>query len=370
MNRSLRIGRALAVCAAAATLTISGCAVGLDRLPLPAPGPGDGTYSLTVTFANALNLPTKAKVKLDGADIGQVESMAARDYTAVVRLRIRDDVRLPAGTGAELRSATPMGDVFVAMKPPADPPPGGAVLADGAAIPIESTSAAATIEEVLSRASLLVGGGAIENLTQVVTALGEYTDGRGDRLAALLTRTRELLGTLAGRSGRIHTVLADTAALSATVAAQQPVIGDAVAAAGPALAVVADNIGGMLDLVDRVNAIAVQLARFPSIQGTNNGSMIADIDALAAGMNAAALNPEADLATLNSVLPIVLKVTTASSANVRADIAQLALGAVPDPNFPGDPGARPPDITDWHAFVDSLGYMLQRLGGRVHGAPR
>ncbi|MEU4312107.1 MlaD family protein [Nocardia sp. NPDC024068] len=363
-----RIGCATTIFAV--VVALGGCAVSLDRLPLPAPGLGDGSYSLTVTFGNALNLPTKAKVKLNGADIGQVESMAAKDYTAVVQLRIRDGVALPVGTGAELRSATPMGDVFVAMKPPAEPPADGAVLRDGAAIPVESTSAAATIEEVLSRASLLVGGGAIENITQVITALGEYTDGRGDRLAALLTRTRELLTTLAGRSDRIHTVLTDTAALSATVAAQQPAIGDAVASAAPALGVVGDNIDALLDLVDRVHAISMQLSRFPSIQGTNHGSMIADLDALAAGMNAAALNPEADLATLNSVLPIVLKVTTASSANVRADIVQLALGAAPDPNFPGDPAARPPDITDWHAFVGSLGYMLQRLGGRVHGAPR
>ncbi|MGW5381583.1 MlaD family protein [Nocardia sp. NPDC003963] len=365
-----RIRYAAVAVSMAFALALSGCAVSLDRLPLPAPGLGDGSYSVRATFANALNLPTKAKVKLDGADIGQVESMEAKDYTAVATLRIRLGVRLPVGTTAELRSATPMGDVFVAMTPPGDAPPDGPVLADGAEIPLAATSAAATIEEVLSRASLLVGGGAVENLTQVITALGEYTDGRGRRLADLLAQTRQLLTTLANRSGEIRAVLADTADLSAAVAARQAEIGNAVAAAGPALSVLGDNTEALLDLVDRINTITGQLARFPSLQGTGPGGMVADIDALAAGMNAAALNPEADLDVLNSVLAIVFKVTTASSANVRADIVQLALGAAPDPNFPGDSGARPPEPGDWTAFVGSLRYMLDRLGGRVLGAPR
>ena len=73
---------------------------------------------LTAVFSNALNLPASAKVKLAGADVGELESMVARNYTAVTTLRIMDGVRLPKGSTAELRSATPLGDVFVALKPP------------------------------------------------------------------------------------------------------------------------------------------------------------------------------------------------------------------------------------------------------------
>ena len=79
-------------------------------------GSGSGGYKLTAVFANALNLPMKAKVKLAGADVGQVESMVARNYTAVTTLRISDGVQLPRGSTAELRTATPLGDVFVALQ--------------------------------------------------------------------------------------------------------------------------------------------------------------------------------------------------------------------------------------------------------------
>ncbi|MEV6658248.1 MlaD family protein [Nocardia fluminea] len=353
--------------AAAITLSASGCATGLDRLPLPAPGLGGDTYTLTATFSNALNLPEKAKVTLNGADIGQVESMSARDYTALVTLRITSSVRLPVGTSAQLRSATPMGDVFVAMKPPPVIEPGTAVLGDGGAITLESTSAASTIEEMLTRASLLVNGGTIQYLTTVVAALSEHVGGRGDRLAALLDETRALLGSLSDRTDQINGVLYAATDLSGTLAAQQATLADTVAAAGPAVEVLAENTDSLVTLVDRVHTITTQLARFPSVAGTNNTSMAANINQLAAGLNAAALNPQADLDAVNDMIKIVLKMISGPNGHVAVDIAELA---IPDPANPGGAGGRAPDITDWTAFVGSLQHMIDRLNGRLTGAPR
>ncbi len=157
-------GRLTALAAAmAVTTATAGCATnGLASLPLPAPGLGSGGYSLNAVFSNALNLPMNAKVKLAGADVGQLESMVARNYTALTRLRIRDGVQLPRGSTAELRTATPLGDVFVALKPP----PGdhdAPLLKNGDTIGLESTAAAATVESVLSSAAVLVNGGAVRN---------------------------------------------------------------------------------------------------------------------------------------------------------------------------------------------------------------
>ncbi|WP_369801777.1 MlaD family protein [Nocardia sp. BMG51109] len=349
----------------AATVAVStaGCSVSLDRLPLPAPSV-DG-YALTATFANALNLPSKAKVRLNGADVGEVESMQAQDYTAVVSMRIRSGVLLPAGTTAELRSATPMGDVFVALTPPAQPVAGAPDLGDGASIPVGQTSAAATIEEVLTRASLLVNGGAIENMTSLVNSLGEAVGGRGDRLADMIGQTRELVNNLAARSGRIREVLAATGDLSATMAAQRQGVTDAMASAGPALQTIGDNTQNIVDLVGQVNRITGQIATFPSIQGTNDGSLIESVNKLSEGLNVAANTPGANLDALISNIPLIMKVTNAGSAHVNVDIARLAIGTVPDPNTPADSGARPLDATDWTNFVGSLTYTLNRLKDRV-----
>src|SRR4026207_1467558 len=103
--------------APAALLRVAGGGTGLESLPLPAPGLTANSITVTAVFSNALNLPAKAKVKLNGADIGEVESTHARNFTARVTMRIRSDVPVRVGTTAQLRSATPLGDVFVALKP-------------------------------------------------------------------------------------------------------------------------------------------------------------------------------------------------------------------------------------------------------------
>ncbi|WP_327099476.1 MlaD family protein [Nocardia vinacea] len=362
-QRLLRMTAVVAVSAAACSATA--CSVTLDKLPLPAPGIGGDSYSLTATFANALNLPAKAKVRLNGADIGEVQSMQAANYTAVVVMRIKSDVRLPAGTTAELRSATPMGDVFVALTPPAEPDPAAPDLGDGARIPLKSTSAAATIEEVLTRAALFVNGGAIENFTSLANSLGAAVGGRGDRLAEMIEQTRELVKNLSARSDRIREILAATGDLSATIATQRADVSDVLAAAGPALQVIGDNTRGIIDLVGQVNRITQQIARYPSVNGTNDRSLLESVNLLADGMNTAANNPDANLDALIGLIPLIMKVTSASSAHVNVDVARLAIGALPDPNTPADSGARMPDASDWVNFIGSLEYTLNRLREKV-----
>jgi len=363
--------RAIAACAVLVTVTATACSAGLDSVPLPAPSVGPHAYTLTATFANALNLPTKAKVRVDGADVGEVESMRARDYAAVVAMRIRSGTVLPAGTTAQLRSATPMGDVFIALTPPVNSAPGAAALHDGDSIAEPSTSAAATIEEVLTRAALLVNGGAIRDLTKVINGAGAEFAGRGDHLAELIAETTTLVQTLAARSDQIRSAVRDAGTLTATVAAQQQTVNAAVAAAGPALDTLGSNTHTLVDLTDRLGRISQQLQRFPSVNGTGKRSLIADMNSLAAGMNAASVDPNSDIGALDRIIGIVAgKVASSTGGAGDVDVHQIVLGAVPDPNFPGSPAARIPDLTDWANFVGSLAYTLHRLHDRVIGPGR
>jgi len=323
-------------CTGAAVLVTSACSVGLEELPLPEPGVGGESYSLHATFENALNLPTKAKVKLSGADVGEVESMAVRDYTAVVTMRIAVGVVVEAGTTAELRSATPLGDVFVALQPPAEAAT-AAPLGDGDTIPLSSTSAAATIEELLSTASVLVNGGALRNFTKIVNGLGEAVGGRGDNLASLVNESTRLVGLIGQRTAEIEDSLVRTDQLIATIA----------------------------DRFAQVDRISRQIQRFPAVQDTDTRSMVADINRIAAELNAAATHPEAELSAVNRLLAPIMKITSSTAANTDADLEQLIIGAVPVPGHAGDPGSRLPDETDWQAFVGTLTYTLMRLQGRL-----
>lgn len=348
----------------------AGCATeGLASLPLPAPGVGSGGYLLTATFENALNLPANAKVKLAGADVGEVDSMVARNYTAVTTLRILDGVRLPQGSHAELRSATPLGDVFVAIKPPPGAGPDAPLLKDGDAIPIENTTAAATVESVLSSAAILVNGGAVRNFTNIVNGLGKATGDQGQAFGTLIRKTNHTLGTLTARSDQISTALTHTSDLLQQLEAKNDSVSDLLDSAGPAMETLASQTNNIVDLVQQVGDTSVMLQRFPSIAGTDTSgrSVIADANRIAGAWNDVALAPDATLYALNRLIPLLVKATAGPAISTRVSIDRLVLGSIPDAGFLGDPGLHGPKRYDWQKLVGSLQYTLLRLQERVVG---
>jgi len=363
-------GRRVTALAAAMCLTVSSCASeGLATLPLPAPGAGPGGYTLTAIFSNALNLPANAKVKLAGADVGQLESMVARNYTAVTTLRIMDGVRLPVGSTAELRSATPLGDVFVALKPPSPVKPGAPLLKNGDTIELDSTTAAATVESVLSSAAILVNGGAVRNFTNIVNGLGKATGDQGQAFGALIQKTNHTLGTLNSRSDQIADAMTETSRLADVIEAKNQTLADVLAEARPATDTLAVHTSQIADLVVQVGDVSNQLRKFPSVAGTDASgrSVIADANTLARSWNDVALTPDATLYSLNQLMPPFVKSMTSNAIAVNASADRLILGSIPDIGFAGDPGLHGPKRYNWHQLVGSVQYTLYRLQERIVG---
>lgn len=364
-------GRAAAAIAATVVFT-SGCATnGLASLPLPAPGLDSDGYTLTAVFSNALNLPMNAKVKLAGADVGQVESILARNYTAVTTLRIVNGVQLPRGSTAELRTATPLGDVFVALKPPEGPTtePNAAILKNGDTIGLDSTGAAATVESVLSSAAILVNGGAVRNFTNIINGLGKATGDQGQAFGDLVRRSNQLLGTLDSRSAQISTALSELSRLTEELDGKDQTISELMAAAGPATDALAANTTELSNLVEQVGDTTRLLARFPSIAGTDTSarSIIGDLNTIAGAANDIAVSPDTSWLPLNRMIPPMVKTTAGGSISVRANVDRLVLGSIPDIGFPGDIGLHGPHRYNWNQFIGSLKYTLWRLQERVVG---
>lgn len=345
-------------------LVSAGCAApGLDQVPLPAPSLGDQSYTVTAKFKNALNLPDKAKVRVGGADVGEVESMRAEDYTAVVTLRVRQGVRLPVGSTAELRTATPLGDVFVSIKPPADP--GDQVLTDGDTLGLDSTASAATVEDVLSSAAVLVNGGAVRNLTKVVNGFGKAAGGHGAILKDLVDQSNRALATLGNRSEQIRGALNDLSKLANTLNGRQQTIDDILDAAAPAIdAVDADQLTALIGDIGRMSD---QLAKLPSIKGTDTRGIIADLNTLSRAFNDIVQSPDTSFVALNRWLPILIKETTGTAISADINVAKLALGNMPDIGYLGDTSFHGPKRADWDYLVGSFKYSLFRLQERVVG---
>lgn len=358
----------LSITAVSVTAVLAGCATGLESLPLPAPGQmGGNAITVTAAFANAMNLPQKAKVKLNGADIGDVESIRAHDFTADVTMRINAGVALYTGATAQLRSATPLGDIFVAIQPGAEQGPNTRRLHNGDTIALASTTSAATVEDVLGSAALLVNGGAIRRLVTIVDGAGKAVGGKGAKVAALLHESNTLIARLNARSEQIDTALRNTADLAATVAARQQTLDEVITGAVPAMTVINDNTTQLVDLIDGLARITNQLRRFPSMRGTDTRSLIADLNTLSAALNVSATDPYLNSNTWIRVINALAKATSGPDIHAVADVAQLAFGALPDKNYPGDPMFHGADGTDWHAFVGSLRYEWNLLLSKIYG---
>ncbi|ORW19857.1 mammalian cell entry protein [Mycolicibacter nonchromogenicus] len=369
MRRAPRTAVAL-LCGAVIASSVAGCGTsGLDSLPLPAPGIGRGGYLITAVFANALNLPGHAKVKLAGADVGQMETMVARNYTAVTTLRIMDGVQIPAGSTAELRSATPLGDVFVAIKPPVPVDPSAPLLTDGDTIGLESTASAATVESVLSSAALLVNGGAVQNFTNVINGAGKATGDQGQAFGKLISQSNDLLRKLNARSGEIESSLRETSQLAERLDARSAALTDVLDAAGPATDTMVDNTTQIADLVEQLGATSRQLARFPSIAGTDDSghSFVKDANILASAWNDMATDPDLSLYALNRLMAPMIKITAGTGAAMHASIDRLVWGSMPDAGFKGDPAFHGPKRYDWAKLAGSIKYALWRLQERVVG---
>lgn len=362
--------RAVVAIVATTVLVSSGCGTnGLASLPLPAPGLGSAGYRLTAIFANALNLPMNAKVKLAGADVGQLESMVARNYTAVTTLRISAGVRLLQGSTAELRTATPLGDVFVALQPPRAPAPNAAMLHDGDTIGLGSTAASATVESLLSSAAVLVNGGAVLNFTNIINGFGKATGDRGQALADLIRKSNRLIGTLNSRTEQISTAMTEMSGLADELDAKEHTITDLMAAAGSGTQILAANTTELSELAVQTGDTARLLAKFPSIGGTDTSgrSVIRDLNTLAGTFNDIAVSPDTSWLPLNRLLPPMIKSTSGFAVAGRGSVDRLVLGSIPDIGFPGDIGFHGPHRYNWNQFIGSLKYTLWRLQERVVG---
>ncbi|BBZ00586.1 putative Mce family protein [Mycolicibacterium chitae] len=359
------------ILAATVASVVAGCSAGVEQLPLPAPGLSGPTYELSAEFANALNLPDRAKVRVGGADVGEVVDMTAEEYTAVVQMRILDGVRLPAGTTAELRSATPLGDVFVALTPPAELPAADtAMLGDGAVIPLAATAAAATVEQVLATTSLIVNGGVIRNLTRVLNGVGSALGSDGQGLSSLIQESRGLVSTMADRSDEIRDMLERTAALADDLNSRRGTINDLLDSSAPALLTLADNTAAIVELVNQLGAVTDQLQKFPAIQGTDTRSWIRDLNTLSSAFNETATDPRVTMANIMRFLPAALKLFGSNAAAADVDLQQIAIGHIPDMNHAADPGFTGPKWENWDNMVGSIRFVITQLGDRVWGPDR
>lgn len=81
----------------------------------------EDSYQITVQFPNASGLAKGSEVLLSGASVGNVDSLpelASANYAVRVRLRIRENVKIPRTAYFQIRTTGLLGDSYVDIVPP------------------------------------------------------------------------------------------------------------------------------------------------------------------------------------------------------------------------------------------------------------
>lgn len=363
LRTGVRARRAIVTLAVSATaLAASGCGMTVDDLPLPKPGAGQPTYTIHATFDNALNLPDQAKVKIGGSDVGVVTKITTKDYKANVDLAIRKDIDLPVGSTAELRQATPLGDVFVAVSKPKTAP-GVQVLKSGDTL--TDTSAGATVEDLLMSISLLFNGGGIANLSKLTSEMDSIVGGRGDQLGGMIKQLTSVMTSLNTNSARIDSTLAGFSALADTIQANHDQLGQVADTLPGMIGAISENNQALGDLLAKISTTSAALGDYADTTSDSLSSLLDNVSQL---MNALARTDQ----TLGPAMDALHDIRPKADASFKGDtLAVAATATMLDIGLLTDPAnSKFPDVKDLNDFGSSLIQVLQIIYGRINGGHR
>lgn len=189
-------------------------ACSLDPTRLPVPGsyvPGD-KYTIKVEFSSVLNLPARAKVDFGGVRVGVLDRVKLVGSTAVAYVDVSSSVKLPQNTRAELRQATVLGDIYIALLPPESPAPSS--LHDGDTIPLRNTVPADNVEDILRGVSNLVTGGDLNTLQETVINFNKAFPKDPAEQDRIRTKLTGVLHDLAANQEAIDEILSSTQNIS------------------------------------------------------------------------------------------------------------------------------------------------------------
>ena len=309
LTRGLTLGALAAVAVALAAIT-SG---------------GSSGYVMYAKFGDAGGLRQGCKVRIDGAPVGQVESLSLNAQDQVVAKLGIDSSAAPVGTDAHatVRAADLLGEKYIDLQPGNRQ----AAARSGSTIPVARTALAVELDDVLN---------SIDASTQTAVRLfineqGRAFVGRGGDLAATLSvlpssldQTGQLLGQFSQDNQALGRLVEESNRVIASVARERRPLGQLVGSAAGTLSTLAGHEQQLGATVARAPAALVSARR--ALAALEGAAM--PLGPAAQGLSATA--PQLT-ATLNALpaLTAAARPTLATIRNVSPTLTQLGRGATP-----------------------------------------
>jgi phospholipid/cholesterol/gamma-HCH transport system substrate-binding protein len=221
---------------------LSGCGwQGLNSLPLPGTrGSGPDAFTVQAQMPDVVNIQPNSRVRVDDVNVGTVTNVERQGWHALVTMRIDGGVSLPGNSTAKIGQTSLLGSTHVELAPPTAVQPEGK-LDDGSVIPLSSASAYPTSEQTLAAISMLLNGGGVGQLQDVIQAFSTALRGREKDLRSLIEQLDIFVGHIDDQTGDIISAGESLDRVVGTFADQKDVVDRAIKTIPDALAVLRDE---------------------------------------------------------------------------------------------------------------------------------
>lgn len=231
--------------AAAAVVALSGCGFkGAYSLPLPGGSAGGSVYHVKAVFNDVQDLVPMSAVRVNDVAVGDVTDIttttANGHIEALVTMRIKKSVHLPANSVATLEQTTLLGEKYISLGPPEGATPTG-TLADGTTITDDATHNLPDVEELFGVLSAVLNGGDLQDIETINREISKALGGREEAVRSALTQVDKFVADLDGQRHQIVRALDELNRFSAALRKQNGDIATALDDLGPGLKVLADE---------------------------------------------------------------------------------------------------------------------------------
>lgn len=263
-------------------LLASGCGFdGLNSLPIPgAEGTGNGSYELKATIPNAANLVQNAPVLINDATVGSVGKIEVKNWQAQITLRLNKGTQVPVGSYVMVGLTSVLGSLNIQIVQPAkadkgtirpggeipatscpeqqniSPPPNEEPIPDINSAQQVATCTYPTTEQVLSSLSVVLNGGGLAQVGDIVHELNNAMAGRQDVLRDLLPRLNTLVGELNDQRENIIRAMEGLDRMTGSINKQTPVVEKALADGPKILKLLVDQRANFTDALGALSRMS------------------------------------------------------------------------------------------------------------------
>lgn len=222
-------------------------------------GAPTGSTTLNATFDDAQNLVTGHSVQMSDVKVGTVTGVKLiAGYKVRVTMSIKDGVKIPVGTSAEIAVTSLLGENFVRLTlPPGQDMATGPFMASGTAF--QQTSVQPAFEQVVGNAGKLLNALAGDDLGTIVEAGSTALGGNGQRLNTLIAKSTALVDIFARQREQLGLAVDDFAKLGRTLATRQDVLSQAPGELQKTTQLLDQNKARILTAIQKITEVSQQL---------------------------------------------------------------------------------------------------------------